>query len=327
MRPKRPLPLGDAIVYHCTSHLAQGLPFLSATEKEYFTKRLWKLAAFSHLQIVDFSVMSNHYHVLTRPPLQPVQLTDAQLLAKLQAFYGPASPQALAFAQAARIGNTLHRQLRRKYLQRMGNVSVFNKELKEGFTRWYNHRHDRRGTLWAARFGSTVVEDRPSVVRTVAAYIDLNSVRAGLGDDPKDYRFCGYAAAVAGDERAREGLGSFLEPGPWRAQQAEYRLFLFGAAGWAGDSSKRVLDPRVMEKIRREGGELSLPQLLRHRIRYMTDGGLLGMGVFVEPMWRKHYQVYSPGRRSGARRMRGKAWGGLCTIRDLRKDVVTLSQK
>lgn len=27
---------------------------------------------------------------------------------------------------------------------------------------------------------------------TMAAYIDLNAVRAGIVADPKDYRYCGY---------------------------------------------------------------------------------------------------------------------------------------
>jgi hypothetical protein len=30
----------------------------------------------------------------------------------------------------------------------------------------------------------------------VAAYIELNPVRAGLCADPKDYRYCGYAEAL-----------------------------------------------------------------------------------------------------------------------------------
>jgi hypothetical protein len=38
----------------------------------------------------------------------------------------------------------------------------------------------------------------------MAAYIDLNPVRAGIVEDPKDYRFCGYAEAVA---CSRPGLG------------------------------------------------------------------------------------------------------------------------
>jgi putative transposase len=42
-----------------------------------------------------------------------------------------------------------------------------------------------------------VVENSVNALKTVAAYIDLNPIRAGLVEDPKDYRFCGYGEAVA----------------------------------------------------------------------------------------------------------------------------------
>ncbi|KAB2648575.1 MAG: hypothetical protein DVB27_00390 [Verrucomicrobia bacterium] len=41
----------------------------------------------------------------------------------------------------------------------------------------------------------------------MAAYIDLNPVRADIVSDPKDYRWCGYGAAVAGVKAERTGLG------------------------------------------------------------------------------------------------------------------------
>jgi hypothetical protein len=37
-------------------------------------------------------------------------------------------------------------------------------------------------------------------LRTVVAYIDLNGGRAGRTENPKDYRFFGYAEALAGNE-------------------------------------------------------------------------------------------------------------------------------
>ena len=51
--------------------------------------------------------------------------------------------------------------IRRKLLERMGDVSAYMKELKQRFSRWYNRRHDRFGTLWAERFKSVIVEDQP----------------------------------------------------------------------------------------------------------------------------------------------------------------------
>ena len=50
----------------------------------------------------------------------------------------------------------------------------------------------------------------------MAAYIDLNPVRAGLVEEPKDYRWCRDAEAVAGDDAVRRGLASFHRPADLR---------------------------------------------------------------------------------------------------------------
>lgn len=43
------------------------------------------------------------------------------------------------------------------------------------------------------RFTSVIVEEEERALRTMAAYIDLNPVRAGMVEDPADYRWSGYA--------------------------------------------------------------------------------------------------------------------------------------
>ena len=73
----------------------------------------------------------------------------------------------------------------------MYDISIFIKELKGRFAQWYNQRHDRYGVLWAERFKSVLLEGGEALA-AVAAYIELNPVRAGLCADPKDYRYCGF---------------------------------------------------------------------------------------------------------------------------------------
>ncbi|NRA28581.1 MAG: hypothetical protein HRU10_15210 [Opitutales bacterium] len=94
------------------------------------------------------------------------------------------------------------------------------KTLKQRFSIWFNRSCRRYDPVWCDRFKSTVVEDDPVVLRTVAAYIDLNPVRAKLVDDPKDYRFCGYAEALAGQGQLRAALCAMtLHEGRKRGQQ------------------------------------------------------------------------------------------------------------
>jgi putative transposase len=119
-----------------------------------------------------------------------------------------------------------------RYYCRMWDVSEFMKGVKQCFTQWYNGRTGRKGTLWEERFKSVVVEGAGKALGAMAAYIDLNPVRAGIVEDPKDYRWSGYGAALAGRRRAQEGLGKVvagLQPGVERlsAALAVYRMHLY----------------------------------------------------------------------------------------------------
>ena len=52
-------------------------------------------------------------------------------------------------------------------------------------------------------------------------------------EDPKDYRCCGYASALAGNALARQGLLSCKLGANWDAGAAAYRMRLFGRGGSA----------------------------------------------------------------------------------------------
>src|SRR5271169_7248478 len=116
------------------------------------------------------------------------------------------------------------------YRRRMYDVSIFLKELKGRFAQGYNRRHGRYGVLWAERFKSVLLQEGEALA-AVGAYIELNPVRAGLCTDPKDYRYSGYAEAVAkGCSLAREGIRTVLgqpESASWEEVSRQYRKYLF----------------------------------------------------------------------------------------------------
>ena len=62
------------------------------------------------------------------------------------------------------------------------------REIKVGFARFYNRRHNRRGYFWGDRFKSVIVDKGETLVNCLA-YIDLNPLRAGLGDRPENDRW------------------------------------------------------------------------------------------------------------------------------------------
>jgi hypothetical protein len=105
--------------------------------------------------------------------------------------------------------------LKRDSLFSFSSLSEFMKSVKQRFTRRHNAREGRRGTVWESRYSSVLVEEEERALRTMAAYIDLNPVRAGMVPDPADYRWSGYAEAMAGKARARRGLVRIIGQMAW----------------------------------------------------------------------------------------------------------------
>jgi putative transposase len=291
---------------------------LDIVARENFTTMIWKVAAFCGVELITYCVMSNHFHILVRVPEPPV-LTDGQLIERLEGLYGRNGAPTLLAREAMAERGKIDAGIRQGLMERMGDVSVFMKELKQRFSLWYNRHHARFGTLWAERFKSVIVEGQPSSLEAVAAYIDLNPVRAGLVEDPKDYRFCGYAAAVAGNTLARKGLMSFQKgETSWSTGAAAYRMRLFVGGGTAYQSGKVILDKEKIKEVLEQGGELSLGQVLRLRVRHMSDGVALGTRAFVNEVFALHREKFGAKRKDGARPIRALSAFGLTALRNLR---------
>ena len=57
------------------------------------------------------------------------------------------------------------------------------------------------------------------------------------------------------------------------------------------------------------------------RIRYLSDGVVLGSRGFVEKVFQEYRQRFGKRRQSGARPIRGVKWEGLHVLRDLQLRV------
>jgi hypothetical protein len=270
------------------SRTVNGERCLDDSAKEILRKQLWQIADYCGLQILTYAIMANHFHVLVRVP-QKTALDDRELLRRFHVLYP--KPNAFQTFRIDTIADQLKRgdpaadPWRKQQLALMGDISHFMKLLKQRFSVWFNRNHQRFGPFWSERFKSVLVEGRPNVLSAMAAYIDLNPDRAGLANDPKDYRFCGYAEAVQGKKAAQDGIarivaGESESKHDWRELHAAYRTRLF-AKGVTERPGKAAIARKSLEKVIAENGTLPLPEVLRCRVRYFTDGAVLGCKTFV----------------------------------------------
>ena len=346
---------GRGGIYHCVSRVVDRQFVLKRAEREQFVKFMRLYEEFCGVRVLAFCVMSNHFHILLEVPPRPVEgLPERELFRRLSLLYSEAYVEEVRelLCRAKKAGDQAGVEaVKEKFFYRMWDLSQFMKTLKQRFTQWFNKRHGRKGTLWEDRFKSVVVEDGYAA-RVIAAYIDLNPVRAGLVKKPEDYRWCSYAEALAGKMAAREGIERVMGEceefctgrrvtRKWREVISSYRVILFtdgeerlresegmregerkgeGARTQKVEVARRGVSRAEAERVRKKSGKLSRVEMLRHRVRYFVDGTAIGSRDFLERVFQENREYFGPRRKTGARKIRG-CETPLCSLRDLRDGV------
>ncbi|MEO5715969.1 MAG: hypothetical protein ABIT37_20990 [Luteolibacter sp.] len=299
----------------------------------------------------------NHFHLLLEvPPMAEGGISEGVLLKRLSAIYSEAfvagvakelaDARAVVYVNEGGLDEALA-AIHKRFTYRMHDLGEFMKGLLQRFTQWFNRTHSRTGRLWEDRFKSVIIEDGVAA-KTISAYIDLNPVRAGMVKDPADYRWSSYGEAIGGGAKgngktaraglvralkAHQGIGADAEIWDSGVARNYRKLLMAGAVGKSPESIGR--DGQTVTKVTRKGiskdeaeqardmdGEIPFGKMLRCRIRYFTDGAVIGSRNFVDEAFAKSRERFGPKRKTGARKLRGNATaarGVLWSLRDLRK--------
>ena len=190
---------------------------------------------------------------------------------------------------------------RNRLRKRMFDLSQFVKTFSERFTVEYNRTTGFTASPWGQRFKSVLVEENSRALLPMAAYIDLNPVRAGVKREPGGSAWTGFGAAIRGDPRARDGITSLLSYAhgdkslDWKVSRDLYRSVLDGRLAQDGDrlqipnaenGDRPRFDAVEVERKIAAGKKLSLFELLRCKVRYFCAGLAFGRETFIRGIGR-----------------------------------------
>ena len=255
--------------------------------------------------------MGNHFHILVKM-FPEHKYTDEDIQKRYERFYGDDSMFAAGWIPALR--------------EKLSSLSEFVREIKQSFSRYYNKRHHRRGTLWGERFKSLIVENGETLINCLA-YIDLNPIRAGIVERPEDYRWnsLGYHiqtgnkdnflsldfglkefGVVNTEERLKRyrryvyEAGALDHPGKGQAPEEYATLSQVNSTGQA-----RVIDTEIVEHEREKNYEIKRIDRFRYRTRYFTDSGIIGTKEFVSENYQRFKDLFMSKREKIPRRVAG----------------------
>ena len=247
-------------IYHLMSRCCLGEHLLEDGEKEMFIRMMRRQAAFCGVDLLAYSIMSNHFHILARVRHEKPQ-TDVELLSRYRAFHegcriSPYSMTPDGLEKMLERNDEIAQHARDALLARMGDVSVFMRELKQRFSIWYNHQNGNRGTLWIDRFKSLVVEPSLHAMATVAADQAM-SLHCHLEGGQRDRRIA-FAKGRQAIQFLHQWQGQILQ---WQNGIERQRVSIFRCGAHGGD------------------GVRQRPTQLRHALRSHGQAGRASMAA------------------------------------------------
>jgi REP-associated tyrosine transposase len=313
-RSKRHWTSQDSGSVHIISRVVGKQFLLGKTEKEFFLQLLERLSSGFFIQIHAFVIMSNHFHILvTTLEKDAAKASEDELLSRYKIIYPktPAPPQG-RFNSCGQFFPDEDGGIMR-LRKRLGSLSCFVQELKQSFSRWYNKRHDRKGTLWSDRFKGIVLS-RGEAQLTCSAYLDLNSIRANIVEKPEDYRWSSLGLRVRSPKRAmkllhplsiaplnnaKKGMltGTHFSLGPviLNSQSKDdfslYRKFVYITGGVKRKGSKSI-DESLVESVIAYNGKLGIGDCFRHRVKNISEGLAFGDQEFVSQVQKRLMRKY-----------------------------------
>ncbi len=269
---------GESALYHVMSRSAlDKYPFKDA-DKDEFVELLKKFSRIYFVEILGYCIMGNHWHGLIKVNTDS-SYTDADVKKRYALMYGKDA----AFEE----------EWIPHYREKWSSLSKFMQEVKQTFSRYFNKKYNRRGTLWGERFKSVLVENGETLVNCLA-YIDLNPLRAGLVKRPEDYRWntLGYHMQTGN----KDGFLSFdfgmKEFGVKNKKERirRYRRYVYeaGAIERSDKPGSKVIDDKVLNKERKKEFKTDRIDRFKNRTRYFTDSGIIGTKEFVS----HHYKQF-----------------------------------
>jgi REP element-mobilizing transposase RayT len=269
-------------VYHVMSRTAlDGFP-LGDAEKDFMLGLIRNFSELYLVEILGFCLMGNHFHLLVKM-FPEYKFTDEDIQKRFEKFYGDS--RAFSKSQIP------------YFREKLSSLSEFIREIKVGFARYYNRRHNRRGYFWGDRFKSVIVDKGETMVNCLA-YIDLNPLRAGIVKQPEEYRWSsiGYHIQTNNKDKFLStdfGLKEFNVKSK-KERIRRYRRYVYeaGAVDRPDKMKAKVIDDKVVAKERKKDFEINRISRFRYRTRYFTDSGIIGSKEFVAENYQRFKHLF-----------------------------------
>lgn len=188
------------------------------TGKNYDHRKVWieelleHFSAWFAIDLLSYSILSNHYHLVLRSRPDIVKTWDDTTVARRWLMICPkrkkdGKPREPNEKELNSIRNCPVKLAEAR--ERLSSLSWWMRLLNQTIAQRSNREEEEQGRFWQDRFKCTRLVDEESVL-ACSVYVDLNPIRAAIAETIEESDFTSGKRRV--DAMKRERLDSFLAP-------------------------------------------------------------------------------------------------------------------
>lgn len=224
--------------------------------KQWLEDQLQHFASCFGIDLIAFSILSNHFHLVLRSRPDVVACWDDAEVARRWLNICPPRKEALGkpLEPTECDLNTIRNDPQRLALirRRLSDISWWMRLLSQPLAARANQEDDQQGRFWQGRFRAVRLCDEAAVL-ACAAYVDLNLIRAAIAETLEDSGFTSIKRRIeslAGHDMEPAGMDPdrFLAPVEIDERQDPVGAVLSGSPYRASD--KGFLAMSALEYIR-----------------------------------------------------------------------------
>jgi hypothetical protein len=266
---------GEIAVVHCIQRCVRQAYLAGKDEasgknfehrREWIRRRLELVSAVFGIDLLVYSVMNNHFHLIVRTRPDIVKTWSDQEVAKrwLQLFPGRRAEQHLGSPVDTDLAMLLADKEKLETIRcRLSSISWLMRAVCEPIARQANQEDEKKGRFFEGRFKAQRIVDEVGLL-ACSLYVDLNPVRAALADTLEEAKFTSAfdRIAAAKGETMVSAASQFVSE-PIDQAEAQKRMQTMIAEGGTIDLKKaqelrRGWRSKEVVRIRRDGWLASL---------------------------------------------------------------------
>lgn len=149
----------------------------------WIEEQLERVAAQFGIDLLNFAIMSNHFHLVLRSRPDVVQRWENREVARRWLLLCPKSQYkarpGLPPSEPELNAICANKRLLKKLRRRLSDISWWMRLVCQRIAQWANGEDNQRGKFWESRYRAVRLLDEEAILAG-AAYVDLNPIRAAI---------------------------------------------------------------------------------------------------------------------------------------------------